>query len=161
MAHGNDEYVSWGPLGDVPKHYFKIWGYLTILFLVSFFGAMLGRDVIGGEAGFYMVLLTAFGIAFWKAYLVVSEFMHLPLEKKYIFYIQATCLAFMLLFFFGVAPDVMRHEGTNWTNTAAIEAIERGWAKGSGDHGHGDAHDAKAGDAHGEGAHGEDEAGNH
>ena len=30
------------------------------------------------------------------------------------------------LFFFGVAPDVMSHEGTNWDNTAAKAAVKRG-----------------------------------
>ena len=69
--------------------------------------------------------MTAFGIAVVKAYLVAANFMHLNIEKKYISYMLATMLMFMLLFFAGTAPDVMKHHGQNWENVAAEQEIER------------------------------------
>jgi 4-alpha-glucanotransferase len=40
----------------------------------------------------------------------------------------ATMLTLMLLFFAGVAPDVMEHKGQNWENVAAEAEIERALA---------------------------------
>jgi hypothetical protein len=60
-----------------------------------------------------------------------EEFMHLPLEKHFIWYIEGIVVAFMLLFFFAVSPDVMQHEGRNWENRAAIAAVERGKKEGA------------------------------
>jgi hypothetical protein len=34
-----------------------------------------------------------------------------------------------LLFFAGVAPDVMKHQGQRWENRAAKQAVERGLAE--------------------------------
>ena len=51
--------------------------------------------------------------------------MHLNIEKKYISYMLGTMLMFMLLFFAGTAPDVMKHEGQNWENRAAEAEVER------------------------------------
>jgi caa(3)-type oxidase subunit IV len=81
------------------------------------------------------VLVTAFGIAFVKAYFVIAYFMHLKFEIKYVQYMLGTTVVFMLLFFSAVAPDVMRHDGAcqrwaevegkkvckiySWTNSAA------------------------------------------
>jgi len=76
-------------------------------------------------------MVTAFGVAIWKASLVVKEFMHLPLEKHFIWYIEGIVVAFMLLFFFAVSPDVMQHEGRNWENRAAMAAVERGKKEGA------------------------------
>jgi hypothetical protein len=91
-----------------------------------------------------ITLMTAFGIAVVKAYLVAANFMHLNVEKKYISYLLATMLMLMLLFFAGTAPDVMEHKGQNWENVAAEKEIERALeAQGAADaHGeHGGAHD--------------------
>jgi heme/copper-type cytochrome/quinol oxidase subunit 3 len=48
-----------------------------------------------------VTLVTAFGIAVVKAYLVAKNFMHVTIEKRYIVYMVTTCLIFMLLFFAG------------------------------------------------------------
>ena len=66
-----------------------------------------------------VTIISAFGIAFVKAFLVAKHFMHLNLEKKYITYLLILCLLFMVLLFFGVAPDVMNHEGLFWVNHSA------------------------------------------
>lgn len=105
-----------------PAHYVKIWGVLLVLLAVSVAGPMLEIRVI--------TLITAFGVACVKAFLVIKHFMHLTVEKKVAQYAIAGCFALMVLFFFAVAPDVMKHIGTNWENQSAknmrtvIEASE-------------------------------------
>jgi len=87
-------------------NYVKIWAILVGLLVVSVLGPMLGIQIV--------TLITAFGIAVVKAYLVAKNFMHLNIEKRYIVYMLTTCLVFMFLFFAGTAPDVMEAEGSNW-----------------------------------------------
>ena len=91
-------------------NYIRIWGILVLLLVVS---------VIGPLAEIrWLTLVTAFGIACVKAYMVARNFMHLTFEKRFITYIIVTCLVFMLLFFAGVAPDVMKAEGSGWQKPA-------------------------------------------
>ncbi len=87
-------------------NYVKIWAVLVILLVISIAGPFVGVRIV--------TLITAFGIAIVKAYLVARNFMHLNIEKRYVVYMLSTVLAFMLLFFSAVAPDVMKHEGTGW-----------------------------------------------
>jgi caa(3)-type oxidase subunit IV len=76
---------------------------------------LLGVSVIGPEFGIrWVTLVTAFGIAVWKAYLVAKNFMHLSFAPRFVGYLVATTLLFMLLFFAAVAPDVMKQEGSGW-----------------------------------------------
>lgn len=119
------------------QYYIKIWGYLLVLLAISFVGPMAEIQ--------WLTLLTAFGIAVVKAYLVAVHFMHINLTPRFVIYTVSTTLVFMLLFFAGAAPDVMKAEGTNWVKPAWIEA-ERAYAAGE-----------VGGDAHGAG-HGEDHA---
>jgi caa(3)-type oxidase subunit IV len=107
-------------------NYVRIWAILLGLLVVSVVGPMLGHPIL--------TLFTAFGIAFIKAYLVIKHFMHLTIEKRYIGFLMLTMLAFMLIFIAGVSPDVMKHEGQRWTNTSAIEAVEKGLKEGGGHH---------------------------
>lgn len=91
------------------SHYVKIWGLLLVLLTISVVGPMLEIRAI--------TLITAFGVAMVKAYIVAAEFMHLKLEKKYITYIFVAMLCFVFLFYFGVSPDAGHHEGQNWIKT--------------------------------------------
>lgn len=100
------------------KHYWKIYWALLVLFGISVAGPFVG-DATGIAA---ITMITAFGIAVAKAALVVRNFMHLTLEPKFVFYISATAVVLMGLFFFWVAPDVMKHEGHQWVNVAAMAA---------------------------------------
>jgi mono/diheme cytochrome c family protein len=61
-----------------------------------------------------------------KATLVIQNFMHLKWEKRIMKWMLVTSLLLMALMFAGVASDVLNHEGRNWVNVAAREAIERG-----------------------------------
>lgn len=106
------------------SHYVKIWFLLLVLLIISVCGPMLEHPVI--------TIITAFGIAGVKAYIVAAKFMHLEVEKKYITYMLLTMLAFMALFFAGTAPDVMTPGGNNWKrmeldqSKAAVHAHEAG-----------------------------------
>ncbi len=113
-GHAAEEHVH------PPSYYVKIWGILTVLFVISVAGPMLGIKLV--------TILTAFGIAIVKAYLVCAYFMHLNIQRRWVVYLELGVLAMVLLFWFGVAPDVMKHEGQNWENVAAKQAVERGLA---------------------------------
>ena len=150
MAHGHED--KYWPLG-IPAHYGKVWAILTGLFAVSYIGplwiAPAAGSMFGATVGKVVLMSTAFGIAIWKASLVVKEFMHLPLERRFIWYIEGIVVSFMLLFFFAVAPDVMQHEGRNWENRAAAAAVERGMREGAAAEGHhGPAHTEAPGGHH-------------
>ena len=87
-------------------NYVKIWAILCGLLVVSIIGPFFGIRIV--------TLITAFGIAIVKAYLVAKNFMHINVQPRYVAMMLGTALAFLLLFFAGVAPDVMKDEGTGW-----------------------------------------------
>ena len=95
-------------------NYVKIWALLCGLLVISVAGPFLEIQIV--------TLITAFGIAIVKAYIVAANFMHLNVEKRYIVYLMMTMLVFVLLFFTATAPDVMKHEGTNWTKAMVLTA---------------------------------------
>jgi caa(3)-type oxidase subunit IV len=91
------------------RNYVKIWAILVVLLVISVVGPMTGIR--------WVMLVTAFGIALVKAYMVVKNFMHLDIEKPIVHWALAIALFFMVLFYAGVAPDVEKHEGRNWKKT--------------------------------------------
>lgn len=116
-GHGGDGHGhGHGAHADHPS-YEKTFITLLVLLAVS---------VIGPELGIkWLTLITAFGIAIVKAYLVASRFMHLNIEKKIVSYLLLAAVAFLFLFYAGVAPDVMKHRGKNWENVAAQDEVDR------------------------------------
>lgn len=113
-------------------NYVKIWVVLLVLLAFSILGPMLEIPAV--------TLITAFGIAFVKAFIVIKYFMHLTVEKKYIGFLLLTMIAFMIIFVGGVSPDVMRHEGQRWVNTAAQDVVTKGLAADKAAQGHGEGH---------------------
>ncbi|MBM4382248.1 MAG: hypothetical protein FJ091_02650 [Deltaproteobacteria bacterium] len=104
---------------DHEKHYFRVWVLLLVLLIISFLGPIVGvalhdRGAISTSLARNITLLTAFGIAIYKAWLVAKNFMHVTVQPKFVMYMLGTVLVFMLLFYAGTAPDVMEHEGANW-----------------------------------------------
>ena len=95
-------------------NYVKIWAILLVLLAISIAGPFVGIQLV--------TLITAFGIAIIKAYLVAKNFMHLNVEKRFAVYMLTTVLVFVLLFFAGTAPDVMKHDGWQWKKPA-VEAV--------------------------------------
>jgi len=110
--------------------YVKIWAILLVLLVVSILGPEIGIK--------WVTLFTAFGIALVKAYMVAVNFMHINLTPRFVVYMVTTALVFMLLFFAGTAPDVMKSSGTNWEKPAWIQAAAAYEADGGAAGGHAD-----------------------
>lgn len=100
-----------------PINYVKIYWVLLALLIVSIIGPELGNK--------WITLITAFGIALVKAYMVCAYFMHLKYENSMISKMLITSTALLLLFFIGVAPDVMNKEGDNWKTTIIVEGEKK------------------------------------
>jgi caa(3)-type oxidase subunit IV len=131
-------------LDHSPSHYVKVWAVLLVLLVISVLGPIAAPHMeVGFLKAWHITILTAFGIAIVKAYLVAKNFMHLNIEKRYISYMLGTMLMFMLLFFAGTAPDVMKHKGKNWENVAAEAEVERALEAQAEEGDHGGAHDAE------------------
>lgn len=117
QGHEHAEHGHGGHGDHGHTDYITIWKYLVMLLVASVVGPMFGIKVV--------TLLTAFGIAVVKAYLVIKHFMHLPVERKFVAYFVGTALIFMFLFYAGVSGDIMNHTGRNWSNVAAKQETER------------------------------------
>jgi caa(3)-type oxidase subunit IV len=113
VGHSHDEHKE-GDHGA--SYYVKIWGILLVLFIISVLGPEFGHRTV--------TLITAFGIAIVKAYLVAVKFMHIRQEKKYIAYIMFAMLGAVFLFYIAVSTDVQHVRGTNWENESAKQIIE-------------------------------------
>jgi len=119
----SDEHHGESHQGEHDEHggthhgnYVKVWAILVVLLTISVLGPTLEIKIV--------TLLTAFGIAIVKAYLVAKNFMHVNVQPRFILYLMATCLVFMLLFFAGTAPDVMEKHGDNWSKLPIDPSIE-------------------------------------
>ena len=91
--------------------YVKIWYWLLVLLVISVVGPMLEVPAI--------TLITAFGIAIIKSFLVAANYMHLKFEKKIIWLLLILSLCLLGVFFFGTAPDIMMTEGDQWIDCIA------------------------------------------
>jgi caa(3)-type oxidase subunit IV len=120
--------------GFFGNHYVRIYLLLLVLLAVSIVGPVVGGSIdqrieifgMSVSLGITVTLITAFGIAIWKASLVVKHFMHLSIERPIAKIFLAASVLLLALFWGGVAPDVQLHEGRMWENLAAKEAVERG-----------------------------------
>jgi len=101
-------------------NYVKIWAILLGLLIISVVGPLFEIKAI--------TLITAFGIAIVKALMVAGFFMHLNIEKKIAWYLLIASVAFLAVCFFGIAPDVMKKEGTNWKKDP-LEKVEHSKVK--------------------------------
>ncbi len=112
------------------RNYVKIWAILMGLLIVSVVGPMTGIPLV--------VLITAFGVALVKAYIVAKNFMHLDVEKPIVHWMMGIALMFMVLLFAGVSPDVMKDAGRRWKKDEGFHPVEAvGHAGGHGAAGHG------------------------
>jgi caa(3)-type oxidase subunit IV len=105
-----------------PGHYVKIWAILLVLLILSILGPEIGIK--------WVTIVSAFGIAFVKAYIVVQEFMHLKNERRVVHYALATSLIAMGMFVAGIYADVGRTAGENWKNEATQSLIDKHAAEG-------------------------------
>ena len=144
--------------GLLGNHYVRVYLVLLVLLAVSIVGPFVGEglnrqvDLFGMQfsLGIVITLVTAFGIAVVKAWLVIKNFMHLTIERVVPKLFLAASVLLLALFWGGVAPDVQLHEGRMWENDAAKEAVARGIP--SDDHGdeYADAGDHATEDDHAE-----------
>ncbi len=93
-------------------NYVKIWMILVALLVVSIVGPTFEIQVV--------TLITAFGVAIVKAFLVAKHFMHITVQPRYIAYVVCACVTLMVVFWAGVAPDVYKWEGKNWEKEHVI-----------------------------------------
>lgn len=100
-----------------PAQYIKIWAILLVLLVISICGPLLGIRAV--------TLITAFGIAIVKALLVAANFMHLNIERRYIWYLLITMLLIIGLFVAGTSPDVMQAQGHRWINKSKQQIIQQ------------------------------------
>ena len=113
-----DHATPTGRFGFLSNHYVKVYLVLLVLLAVS---------IIGPTFEILLVtLVTAFGVAVIKAWLVIKHFMHLTIERVVPKLFLAASVLLLALFWGGVAPDVQLHEGKLWENDAAKEAVARG-----------------------------------
>ena len=116
------------------NHYVRVYLLLLGLLAVSIVGPLVGEridtqvEIFGRQIGLglTLTLITAFGIAVWKASLVVKHFMHLSIERPIAKIFLAASVLLLALFWGGVAPDVQLHEGRMWENLDAKAAVDRG-----------------------------------
>src|SRR4030095_7096799 len=93
-AHAEAHEAPHAAHGAHHRNYVKIWAILTALLVVSVTGPMLGIRVV--------TLITAFGIALVKAYLVAKNFMHLDVEKPIVHWVLGLALILMVMLYAGV-----------------------------------------------------------
>ena len=123
--------------GFFGNHYVRVYVLLLVLLAVSIVGPFVGEridtqvEIFGRQIGLglTLTLITAFGIAVWKASLVVKHFMHLSIERPIAKIFLAASVLLLALFWGGVAPDVQLHEGRMWENLDAKAAVARGIAE--------------------------------
>src|SRR5439155_2988037 len=89
---------------------------LVGLLLISVTGPMVGIRIV--------TLITAFGIALVKAYMVAKNFMHLDVEKPIIHWLLAVALTLMVLLYAGVSSDVQKNSGMRWKKGAGFHPTE-------------------------------------
>ena len=99
------------------SYYIRIYWILAALLVVSIVGPLYAdADFIPKALTGTIVLVTAFGVAIVKTIMVAGKFMHLDVEKKFVWWLLITCLVAMFICFAGLAPDIMNDRGANWIN---------------------------------------------
>ena len=80
-------------------NYVAIWGILVTALLVSVLMGYMNLPVL--------TAVLIFSVAVFKAYLVMTYFMHLKWEPFFVVAIVATGLACLYFLFFGLVPDIV------------------------------------------------------
>jgi caa(3)-type oxidase subunit IV len=96
-------------------NYVKIWAILVGLLAVSVLGPMTGIRAV--------MLITAFGVALIKAYLVAKNFMHLNVQRPIVHFALGMALLLMVVLYAGLASDVQKDVGRNWTKTSGFHYL--------------------------------------
>ena len=84
--HAHHDHAGHGAHDTHHYDYVKIWALLCGLLVISIIGPMFGVLIL--------TLITAFGIAFIKAYMVARYFMHVNVQQPVVHYFLVTALVF-------------------------------------------------------------------
>ena len=95
--------------------YIVIWVLLVLLFVASLGFSHFTSLIVG--------VVFAFFIAIVKALMVCAWFMHLNVERRYVWVMMFLSLGAVLVMWMGIAPDVMENRGHNWTKSADLKPI--------------------------------------
>jgi caa(3)-type oxidase subunit IV len=96
-------------------NYVKIWAILVALLGVSIVGPLTGIRAV--------MLITAFGVALVKAYLVAKNFMHVNVEKPVVHVALGMVLLLMVVLYAGLAVDVQKDRGAQWRKTPGFHYL--------------------------------------
>ena len=94
----------------------RIWAILAVLPLISLAAQQTGLRSLA--------IFTSILVVLASTWIATTTWMHVNLEPKYITYLCVLGVATLAMFFFMVAPDVMNHEGNQWTNPSANHPAE-------------------------------------
>jgi caa(3)-type oxidase subunit IV len=91
-----------------PLHpsYVLVWAALVLLFVSSVAFSAVSSVIVG--------VVFAFVIALIKALMVAAWFMHLNIEKRWVWLILLAGFTVVFVMWLGIAPDVMENQGLNW-----------------------------------------------
>lgn len=111
MQQANEQ----GHAGPSQTHYLMVFGALAILTLVTvtlsqFKSGMASVAQLCGMAPHTLGTLFALCIAAVKASLVVSIFMHMKFEKRFMWGMVLFPLLLTLIFILGITPDIALHK---------------------------------------------------
>ena len=95
--------------------YIIIWVLLVLLFLISLGFSHFTSLIVG--------VVFAFFIAIVKALMVAAWFMHLNIERRYVWVMMFLALGTVFVMWMGIAPDVMENRGYNWSKLPELKPI--------------------------------------
>lgn len=90
------------------RKYRRIWLILVSLPLLSLAAQQTGLG--------WLAILTSIVVMLASSWFALTSWMHVHLEPKFVAYLCILGVVAVAMFFFMVAPDVMKHEGQNWKN---------------------------------------------
>jgi predicted PurR-regulated permease PerM len=93
-----------------PGQYIKTWLILVLLPLFSIGAFLTGSRPLAIAVSVVIVLISTV--------VAMTRFMEIDRLPSFISYIFVTAVVFVGLFFFMVAPDVMKHDGQHWFKPA-------------------------------------------
>lgn len=106
-------YQTESPAHAGHMNYIVIWVVLVLLFVASV--------AFSGVTSFVVGVVFAFFIAIVKALMVAAWFMHLSLERRWVWLMLVGGLLVVFVMWLGIAPDVMEMDGQNWSKVPPAE----------------------------------------
>jgi heme/copper-type cytochrome/quinol oxidase subunit 4 len=103
----------------------KIWAVLVAMLVINI--------VITKATG---IIVITFAIATVMAFIALAYFMHLNVEKKYIWGVMTASVIAIVGLFAGISPDILSSKGINWEKCNSYDAKNLERFAGHAHHGH-------------------------